>query len=399
MIVMTPNHSLSFPKSEDLIRRLADENRRVVIVSSGGGSEAISHLATTPGVSEVMLEALVPYSRHSVDSFLGGKQETYCSSRAARRLAVLAWQRACFYGATCEQAVGVSVTASLKSIGTKKGDHRVVVALQTFDCTRVAYLTLQKNQRSRTEEEHLAAWLALESLVSVTHGNCSLAKELFPGESVDVDMMSAPLAWQELFTNSRRVVGVQTASPESTDSFAVEDPVASTTGRVIFSGSFDPLHEGHLLMARIAEEIAERPVDYELSVTNVDKPMLDYVAVRGRLMQFSGQRLWLTRAATFEEKLDIFPKSTFVMGADTFVRLSDPRYYGGSNAAAEQAVRRIAKDAAGLIVFGRVRGGNFEDPSQLNAPAALKNAAYFVSQREFRCDLSSTQLRQATARG
>jgi len=396
---MPQNQSPSFPKSEDLIRRFADAERKVVIVSSGGGSEAISYLAGTPGVSTVMLEAIVPYARHSVDHFLGGKQETYCSSRAARRLAMLAWQRACSYGATCEQAVGVSVTCSLKSIGPKKGDHRVIVALQTFDGTRVAYLSLQKDRRSRAEEEHLAAWLVLESLASLTHEDCSLDEGLYSGECVDVDMMSAPPAWQELFSNSRRVAGVQTTSSKSSDLFTVEDPEDPIKGRVIFPGSFDPLHEGHLLMARIAEEIAERPVDYELSVTNVDKPMLDYIAIRGRVLQFSGQRLWLTRAATFQEKLDIFPKSTFVMGADTFVRLSDPRYYGGSNTAAEQAVYRITKDAAGLIVFGRVRGGKFEDPSKLDVPIALKNAAYFVSQREFRCDLSSTQLRQATAQG
>jgi nicotinic acid mononucleotide adenylyltransferase len=165
-------------------------------------------------------------------------------------------------------------------------------------------------------------------------------------------------------------------------------------GRLVLPGSFDPLHEGHRLMARIAEEIAERPLSWEISVTNVDKPLLDYLSIRDRTAQFAGQRLWLTRAARFTEKLSIFPEGTFVMGADTFVRLADPRYYGGSTAAAEEAVEAIAERARGLIVFGRTRNGVFEDASQIDAPQRLRDVSYFVSQREFRLDISSTELRR-----
>ena len=147
-------------------------------------------------------------------------------------------------------------------------------------------------------------------------------------------------------------------------------------------------------MARLAEEIAERPVEFELSIENVDKPCLDYLELRSRADQFGGQPLWLTRAARFLEKLEIFPRSTFVLGADTFVRLADPRYYGGSQEATDHAVKTIAEKAGGLIVFGRVREGVFAEPSQLDVPQALRDIAYFVSQREFRIDISSTALRR-----
>lgn len=76
------------------------------------------------------------------------------------------------------------------------------------------------------------------------------------------------------------------------------DAALPEPGGLVFPGSFDPLHEGHLLMARVAEETAERPVAYELSVTNVDKSALDYVEIRHRTAQFGAQALWLTRAAT-----------------------------------------------------------------------------------------------------
>jgi hypothetical protein len=343
-----------------------------------------------------VLEGLVPYARGAVDALLGGPQETYCSSRVARRLAVVGWQRACGYGATPEQAVGIAVTAGLKTTRPKRGDHRIIVAMQTVAATSVAELVLEKDARSRSVEEQVAAAMLLDRLEAVASGDDQArVAGLRSGERIDIDVMAAPASWQDLFAARRRAVCVQTAPFNGPVDVTAVDDSQPTEGRLIFPGSFDPLHEGHLLMARIAEEIAERPVDYELSITNVDKPMLDFIAIRGRAAQFSGQRLWLTRAATFLEKLAVFPKSTFVMGADTYVRLADPRYYGGSNAAADRAVKRIAKEAAGLIVFGRARDGAFEDPAQVDVPAALKKVTYFVSQREFRCDLSSTQLRQA----
>ncbi|MGB8853765.1 MAG: CinA family protein, partial [Pirellulales bacterium] len=75
-----------------LIERLTEQGRRLVVVSSGGGSAAITSLVGTPGASAVVLEGLVPYAREAVDALLGVPQESYCSARTARRLAVAAWQ-------------------------------------------------------------------------------------------------------------------------------------------------------------------------------------------------------------------------------------------------------------------------------------------------------------------
>ena len=107
----------------------------------------------------------------------------------------------------------------------------------------------------------------------------------------------------------------------------------------------------------------------------------------------------MTSAATFVEKVALFPGAPFLVGADTFVRLGHPRYSGGSTTAAAEAVTRIATASGGLIVFGRVRDGVFTDPSRLEAPPALRAIARFVSEEEFRDDVSSTLLRRADATG
>ena len=52
------------------------------------------------------------------------------------------------------------------------------------------------------------------------------------------------------------------------------------THRCMLPGSFNPLHNGHLRMASVAERRLGRRVEFELSVTNVDKSTLDVAELR-----------------------------------------------------------------------------------------------------------------------
>jgi len=370
------------PEPPEIIASLRLAGSRLVVVSTGGGARAIARLVTTPGASDVVLEGLVPSARAAVDRLLGGRQESYCSLRTARRLAIAAWQRAIDDGATAESAIGAAVVASLKTVAAKRGAHRVIVAIQTLAATTVAGLELEKDARTRDAEEDIAAGLLLGELHAAAHPDrAPLPPDLLPGERVNRERTVARPEWRALVAGTSRVAGIgtETSSPGP--------------DRLVFPGSFDPLHDGHRSMARLAEEIAERPVEFELSIANVDKPPLDYREIETRLAQFAGRPLWLTRAPRFLEKLALFPRSTFVLGADTFVRLADPRYYGGSVDAAGAAVRTIAEQARGLIVFGRVHDGAFIDAAGVDAPQPLRDISYFVSQREFRNDISSTAIR------
>jgi len=394
--MILPMSRLPLSDAAVLIDALAAGGARLVLVASGGGSAAISQLVSTPGASGVVLEATVPYARAAIDELLGGPQEAYCAPRTARRLAMAAWQRARKLaeaggddpGAAADRALGAAVTAGLRTRRPKRGDHRVIVAVQTLRQTRVAELVLEKGTRSRAEEELVAAACLLAEVAAACGVPEAAAPPVLAGpERLRHDRFEPPEAWQALFTG-------KLAMANAAEVAAGEGPPVAAAGGLIFSGAFDPLHEGHLLMARISEEIAERPVVYEISVTNVDKPQLDFIEMRNRAGQFTDRPLWFTRAATFLEKLAVFPGSTFVMGADTFARLADPRYYGGSAAAAARAVKSIATRARGLIVFGRVRDGVFQDAAAIDAPKALRDVAYFVSQREFRLDISSTELRR-----
>lgn len=380
-----PPPTIPAAEASPLLAALKARERRIVMIAAGGGSAAIPALVALPGASEVVLEALVPSSRLASDAILGGPQESYCSSRAARRLAMAAWERCGRYGAPADRAVGVASTASLATTVPKRGDHRIIVAVQTLRETSVASLVLAKGARTRAEEEALAATLVLariaESPDDVSTTEARLAPLLRPDERLTFQRQSGPPAWQAVLSGASRSVRL-----------------SGQGGReAIFPGSFDPLHDGHRTMARIGERITGLPVAYELSIRNVEKPALDFVEIAARAAGFGAAPAWLTSAATFVEKVALFPGAPFLVGADTFVRLGHPRYSGGSTDAAAEAVRRIATESGGLVVFGRVRDGVFTDPARLEAPQALRDISRFVSEEEFRDDVSSTSLRRAGA--
>jgi len=163
---------------------------------------------------------------------------------------------------------------------------------------------------------------------------------------------------------------------------------------VVFPGAFNPLHDGHLRMAAIAVEMLRKPVTMELAILNVDKPPLDYFEIEGRLRQFdAGQKVCLTRAATFEEKAALFPGATFLVGVDTLRRIVDPRYYRDA-AACAAALERIAGRGCRFLVFARRMGADVIRMSHLDLSDTLRSLCREVSPDVFREDISSTELRR-----
>jgi hypothetical protein len=165
----------------------------------------------------------------------------------------------------------------------------------------------------------------------------------------------------------------------------------------IFPGAFNPPHEGHLRMAALAEQRLGAPLAFELSVANVDKPLLDYIAIRDRVAALAAQQpprpIVLTHARTFREKAALLPGATFVVGADTLARIADPRYYHGELGQRDAAIRELAAHGCRFLAFGREQGGQFQTLADLDLPAELRQLCDGVPAEEFREDVSSTQLR------
>jgi hypothetical protein len=151
-------------------------------------------------------------------------------------------------------------------------------------------------------------------------------------------------------------------------------------------------------MAEMAEWRLKQLVAWEMSILNVDKPPLDFISIRTRVhalrFEDSQRSIALTRAATFREKAELFPGATFVVGADTMLRIAEPRYYGGEQTQRDAAIAEIARRGCRFLVFGRELDGRFATLGDLNLPAELRRLCDEVSASEFREDVSSTELRK-----
>ncbi len=165
---------------------------------------------------------------------------------------------------------------------------------------------------------------------------------------------------------------------------------------VLLPGSFNPLHHGHTTLADIASDRLGSPVAFELSIANVDKPELAADELRRRLGQFFNRHaVYVSRAATFRAKAALFPGTVFVVGADTAARLVRPRYYGDDPAEMIRALDEIAGFGCRFFVGGRVdAAGRFVDVGGVAIPTGYRDMFAGLAEREFRVDVSSTELRQ-----
>jgi hypothetical protein len=164
---------------------------------------------------------------------------------------------------------------------------------------------------------------------------------------------------------------------------------------VLFPGSFNPMHEGHVLLARVAEELRQQPLAFEISVTNVDKPPLAGETVRHRLAQFAWKSpVELTRAPTFVEKSRLFPGTTFVVGADTAERLFGPKYYGDDEVRMHMALEEIANSGGSFLVAVRLdAAGRVRALNDIPVPRRYADLFTEIPEHRFRVDASSSEIR------
>ncbi|MBI1248397.1 hypothetical protein GC197_11245 [bacterium] len=377
-----------------LIRQLHRSPWRLVAIVTGGGSEALSQLLSVPGASDTVLEALVPYSSASLEDFLRYKPDHYCSRATAQAMAMRAFFRARELHSRISpqdiddmHLVGIGCSASLRSLRPKRGQHRVHIAVQTASSSGIASLVLTKDSRDRSREENVVAALLLNRLAEATGIGDRIDLDLLRGERVDEMAITAWPAWTQLMLGNRSAVCVPRSESDA--------PTESYSG-VLFPGAFNPLHEGHVRMAEIAEKVTGRQVEFEISIENVDKPPLDFFSFDERARQFqSPDRCWLTRAPTFLEKTKIFPEATFVVGADTIMRIAQPRYYQGSAALRDAAIDEFRQQNARFLVFPRAVGDDFLTLDEIDLPPALANICEPVPQSQFRMDISSSEIRSA----
>ena len=372
---------------QQLISALHASGRKAALAITGGGSGAVGELLRVPGGSRLLIEAQIPYDALALAAFLGFAPAQACSSDTAIAMAQSARARAARLVPAGTDLVGLGATAALVSDRPRRGEHRFHIAFA--NAAGIAHCTcvMAKGRRDRAAEEDLVSraivlWLARA---------CGIAAPS-PRSLLDADEHYAETVVAAVDTIDQLLAGELdrvTVQPDGQMMLSAPQPF------VLFPGSFNPMHEGHVLLARVAEELRQQPLAFEISVTNVDKPPLAGETVRHRLAQFAWKSpVELTRAPTFLEKSRLFPGTTFVIGADTAERLFAPKYYGDDEVRMHVALEEIANSGSSFLVAVRIdAAGRVRALNDIPVPRRYADLFTEIPEHRFRFDTSSSEIR------
>jgi cytidylyltransferase-like protein len=372
---------------QHLISALHASGRKAALAITGGGSGAVGELLRVPGGSRLLIEAQVPYDALALATFLGFAPAQACSADTAMAMARSVRARAARLVPAGTDLVGLGATAALVSDRPRKGEHRFHIAFA--NSAGIAHCTgvMAKGRRDRAAEEDLVSraivlWLARACGVAAPSPRSLLEAD----EHFAQDVVATVDAIDQLLAGELDRV---TAQPDGQMILSAPRPV------VLLPGSFNPMHAGHVMLARVAEELRQQPLAFEISVTNVDKPPLAGETVRDRLAQFAWKSpVELTRAPTFLEKARVFPRTTFVIGADTAERLVAPKYYGDDEARMHVALEEIGSSGASFLVAVRIdAAGRLRALSDIPVPRRYTDLFTPIPEHRFRLDTSSSEIR------
>jgi len=295
-------------------------NYKFVVAITGGGSEFISDRLVEGGASSYLLEATIPYSQESLKEYVNGVREKFCSDSTARQMAMAAHLRGIKLGYA--NTIGIGASSSLtKPDGEREGrDHRAFVSVCFHPYIFSVSLDLNKLEiDGREQQERYVA----ESIYAL-----SSDLVMWLDQKNDLFLKKLRERWESengtIFNSHNKELAEFIVSDKGLLFFEKYKP----TGQVcVYSGSFNPYHEGHqYIFDKTQELFGKENVYLELAIVNHEKGALDTIEIAKRIQKFSEVNFVLCKFGMFVHKAMELNKifelpPIFPMGYDTFKRI------------------------------------------------------------------------------
>lgn len=301
-----------------LIQKIHETTTKASIIVTGGGMSTAGMLGSVGGCSNTLVSFECPYATEETLRLLGAKKvDGFVTNTVARGLAVVAFKRAKAYS---NDVIGIGSTSVLQRLPVERAgrEHKIIAVLQTT--TKTVQVTvkietdLTDNFDVREREEKLNSYLILNLLAE----GCGLEERMnlnIPGLNITVTRIEAEFEAGERFFNGEAIT--------LDHNYNVVDVPSKVA---VMPGSFNPAHIGHNEMAVTMEERTGRPVIWEITTNNVDKPPISFLCMKERfnsIQQFGNYLVCFTHTKYFYEKCELFKGAIFGLGMDTFIRIVD----------------------------------------------------------------------------
>jgi len=363
-------------------------SHKLNLYTTGGGTPAIGVLTGIAGASNCIFEARLPYATLVTDKIIKpflAEANGYCNKEVALALTEAAYndiistyleETKDLDSLTTCNFIGIGSTSAIMSKTIKKGDHRMHAFYKKSnnglitECVQYDFI-LSKGKRSREDEDKVIADVILNKILADATNLQSEVVEneyLFEEEKIIKTVHTLDNPIDEVLEGKKKfVLFIPNNKSNSDNKFTVFTNI-KITNSIIFPGSFNPLTIGHVQL--ILETINHLgfssedhpPIILEIGL-NADKGALTRVQIEGRIKQILDQLnihgiknigIAVTSSPLYLQKTEIFQQCTYIIGADTAIRLLDPKYTKDCIFELVYSLSLIQSRGTKFIVGGRI---------------------------------------------